>query len=393
MLNKPRMLTPGPTPLPENVRLAMAQDMIHHRKAEFKGIMEETQKNLRLLFGTALPVIPLASVGTGAMTAAVTNLFAAGETVIVIEGGKFGERWTEIATHSKLNVITLKVEWGKSVSVDAVAKILAEHPEAAGLFVQCSETSTGAMHPVREIAALTRKTNTLLVVDGVSSVGISPCPMDEWGLDCLLTGSQKGLMLPPGMSLIALSDRAWKKAETLTPSCYYFDLIAERKNILQNQTRFTTPVSLIIGLHKSLEMFMETGLETVYRKQWALTSMVRAGVKALGLELYAEEGYAWGVTSIKLPAGVDGQALIAHAAKEYSVIFAGGQDHLKGRIVRMGHMGWVDFGDVCTGLFVLAESLRACGGYSACRDYLEQALSAYQHALQNYDTENSYAEA
>ncbi|WP_027182196.1 pyridoxal-phosphate-dependent aminotransferase family protein [Oleidesulfovibrio alaskensis] len=391
MLNKPRMLTPGPTPIPAAVRLAMAQDMIHHRKPAFKAVMAETQRLLRPLFGTAQPVLPLSCSGTGAMTAAVTNLFSAGEKVVVVEGGKFGQRWTEIARSHGLVPVVIEVPWGSAVTAQAVKQTLEQHGDAAGVLVQCSETSTGVMHPVREIAAVTRSAETLLVVDGISSVGLSPCPMDEWGVDCLLTGSQKGLMLPPGLALIALSERAWARTATVTPSCFYFNLRAERKNAEADQTLFTTPVSLIIGLRESLRMYEETGLEEVFRKQWALTQMARTGVSAMGLAPFVAADYGWGLTSIALPGGIDGTAVLAHAAQHYGVIMAGGQDHLKGRIIRMGHMGWVDWGDIAAGLHALAESYRACGGYIGCRDYIEQALQAYNEALLSYAENNPFA--
>ncbi|GFM32016.1 alanine--glyoxylate aminotransferase family protein [Desulfovibrio subterraneus] len=385
MLNKPRLLTPGPTPLPEQIRLAMAQDMIHHRKSAFKLVMAELQERLRLLFGTAQPVMPLACSGSGVMTAAVTNLFAPGEKVIVVDGGKFGERWIKISEGHGLQVVTVKVEWGNAVSVAEVEAALDAHPDARGLLIQNSETSTGALHPVHLLGGLTRARNMLLVVDGISSVGISPCPMDELDIDCLVTGSQKGLMLPPGLGLIALSERAWAKAETVPPACFYFNLLSERANCLKNQTLFTTPVSLIIGLNESMKMFMEAGLDTVYRKQWALTMFARTSVKEMGLELLAKDRFTWGLTSVMLPEGIDGSKLLEIAAERFGVYMAGGQDHLKGRAIRIGHMGWVDWADLAAGLHALAESFRACGGYIGSRDYLEKGLQAYHEALLTYD--------
>ncbi len=385
MLNKPRLLTPGPTPLPEQIRLVMAQDMIHHRKAAFKHVMAELQERLQMLFGTSQPVMSLACSGTGVMTAAVTNLFAPGEKVIVVDGGKFGERWAKIAKGHGLEIVTLSVAWGTAVTTAEVEAALDAHPDARGLFVQNSETSTGVLHPVRELAAITRTRDLLFVVDGISSVGISPCPMDAWGIDCLVTGSQKGLMLPPGLGLIALSERAWNKAETVPPACFYFNLLSERANVQKNQTLFTTPVSLIIGLNESLKMFMDAGLETVYRKQWALTMLARTAVKEMGLELLAPDHFTWGLTSVRLPEGVDGGKLLEIAADRFGVIMAGGQDHLKGRAVRIGHMGWVDWADLAAGLHALAESFRACGGYIGSRDYLEKGLQAYHEALLTYD--------
>lgn len=381
MQNKTRLLTPGPTQLPDRVRLAMARDMLHHRKPEFKKLLREVQENLRTLFGTEHPVISLAASGSGAMTAAVSNLFADGETVIVIEGGKFGERWNDICASLSVKTVTLSVPWGESAKVADVIKLLNENPAASGILVQVSETSTGVMHPVRELAALAAQRGVLLVADGVSAISISPCPMDEWGVDCLLTGSQKGLLLPPGLSFIALSRRAWDKAESIPCRDFYFNLIKERDNLAHDQTSFTPAINLLYGLHESLEMLLENGLEIVFKKQWALTSMTRTGIEAMGFELLAKTNYTWGLTSFLLPAGVASGPLLAHAAARYGVVMAAGMGHLKDCAIRLGHMGWVDFADVAAGLYATAASFEALGGHIGTRDYLEQALAAYETTL------------
>lgn len=381
MLNKLRLLTPGPTPLPEEVRLALAKDMIHHRKADFVRVMERVQPGLQYLFGTREQVLPLSCSGTGAMHAAVANLFARGEKVIVVEGGKFGERWREIAQSQGLVVISLIQKLGQAVSSDELAQALATHPDARGVLVQASETSTGVLHPVHALGALTRNTDVLLVVDGISAVGISPCPMDLWGIDCLLTGSQKGLMLPPGLALVGLSSRAWNKVREVRPDNFYFNLLAERDKSLHNQTLFTSPVNLLQGLAVSLDIFREMTLDRVYRKQWALTKMVRAGASSLGLELLAKTHFTWGLTSIKLSPGIDGAQVLKFAADNHGVVMAGGQGELKKSIVRLGHMGHVDWSDVLAGLYALRQGIVAAGGYSAARTYLEDALHAYEDAL------------
>lgn len=382
MLNKFRLLTPGPTPLPERVRLVLARDMIHHRKSEFKEIMGQVQQGLQTLFGTSGPVLPLSCSGTGAMTAAVYNLFAPGQKVLVVDGGKFSQRWSEIALSRGLEVQTITVPWGQAVTPEAVEAALKADPSIAGVFIQLSETSTGVLHPVEAVARITRQSQALLVVDGISAVGLSPCPMDAWGVDCLLTGSQKGLMLPPGLALLALSERAWACAEKQTPGCFYFNLVKERDNVLKGQTCFTSPVGLILGLKESLDMLLENGLEPVYAKQWALTMLTRAGLSAMGLELFAQKDFAWGVTSVLLPGGVDGTQVLRLAQEKHGVCMAGGQDHYKGRMVRIGHMGWVDWADVAAGLYALNDCLRAVGGYSGSRDYLERGMAAYRAALE-----------
>lgn len=383
MRNKLRLLTPGPTPLPEEVRLALARDMIHHRKQDFVRVMEGIQPGLQYLFGTTQQVLPLSCSGTGAMHAAVTNLFAPGQKVLVVEGGKFGERWREIAQAHGLLTTSLVLENGAAVSAAEVRAALDADPGLRGVLVQASETSTGVLHPVRELGAVTRDRDVLLVVDGISAVGISPCPMDAWGLDCLLTGSQKGLMLPPGLALLALSPRAWDRVRLVGSTNFYFNLLAERDKSFKHQTLFTSPVNLLQGLAVSLDLFRSQTLEAVFAKQWALTAMARAGAQSLGLELLAKTHFTWGLTSIRLPAGVDAGAVLKVAAERWGVVMAGGQGEMKKSVIRLGHMGHVDWADVLAGLHALRQGLHAAGGYCATRTYLEDAVRAYEEALRD----------
>jgi aspartate aminotransferase-like enzyme len=368
--------------LPENVRLALARDMIHHRKQDFKYIMNRVQTGLRYLFGTKQPVLTLTSSGTGAMSAAVTGLFSPGEKVLVVEAGKFGQRWSEISQAHGLEVVALPLDWGQAVKPRDVENALSRYPDISGVLVQASETSTGVLHPVQELARLCRLKNKIIVVDGISAVGISPCPMDEWGIDCLLTGSQKGMMLPPGLAFIALSERAWSRANEVRSRNFYFNLIQEREKCLAGQTLFTPAVNLIVALDECLKYFQEQGLQGIFNRQKAMTLMVRTGVRCLGLELLAESNYTWGLTSIKLPPGIDGVELLNTAAREYKVLMAGGQDHLKGKIVRLGHMGYVDWPDLLAGLFALRGALVKQGGFSGSRDYLEQAMLVYEEEME-----------
>ncbi len=386
MLNKHRMLTPGPTPIPSRVRLVMAQEMVHHRKDVFKKVMLDIQPKLQALFGTSGPVLPLNCSGTGSMTAAVHGLFAKGEKVLVLEAGKFGERWVHIAETHGCEVQRVSLPWGEAFDSKCVAQILDADTQIRGVFIQLSETSTGVLHPVAQIASITRERNVLLVVDGISAVGISPCAMDALGIDCLLTGSQKGLMVPPGLSLLALSTKAWEKAQTIPQDCFYFNLVKERTYVEKGQTTFTTPVSLILALHESLQMLfeegVEKGLDTLYRKQWALTLMARQGLQSIGFTPFVKEHFTWGLTSVLVPEGVNGSEIVRHAAEKYGIIVASGQDAYKDRMIRLGHMGYVDWADVCAGLHALAMSLQHAGGYSASRDYLEKALAVYHAALE-----------
>ena len=382
MLNKQRLLTPGPTPLPEDVRLAMAQDMIHHRKPGFKKVMNNVQQGLKHLFGTEQPVLSLTSSGTGAMAAAVTNMFEPGDTVLVIEGGKFGERWSDIAEKHGLEMIILPVAWGNAAKVIDVQNSLDRwQQKIKGVLVQASETSTGVLHQIKEIAEITRKRDVLLVVDGISAVGISPCPMDEWGIDCLLTGSQKGLMLPPGLSFISLSERAWGRVREVKPKNFYFDLLKERGKVLEDQTLFTPAIGLFAGLEQSLKHFEGDKLEQIYRKQWALTAMARTAVTALGLELMAMKHFTWGLTSLLIPPGIDASHLLEIMANDYGIVAAGGQGDMKGKMIRLGHMGHIDWSDLLAGIYALRQAFVACGGHTGCTDYMEQAMNSYTKEL------------
>ncbi len=374
-----RMLTPGPTPIPDRVRLAMAAPLPHHRKDAFKAIMHENQDMLKKLFCTEGPVIPLACSGTGAMTASAFNLFEPGEKVLIATAGHFGDRWIDIAKMRGLDTVVLRWAAGEAIDPDAVREAIEADPAIRGVFMQISETSTGVLHPVKDVAAITRGREVLLVADGISAVSLSPILMDEWGIDCLLTGSQKGLMLPPGMAFVALSPRAWARAEQVRPSCFYFDLIGERENCAKDQTHYTSPISLMVGLNEALKMLFEYGMENVFKKQYALMKMARAGAEAMGLELFVkEEKYStWGLTSICLPEGVKASPVIAKAWKDCSVILTAGQGELKERVIRLAHMGWVDWADIAAGLHALAYSLpeKPQGAY------LEAALDAYHKAL------------
>ncbi len=375
LFNKIRLLTPGPTETPDRVRLAMAGPMIHHRKPEFVQALAETQILLQKLFGTKEVVLPLATSGTGAMTAAVHTLFSAGEKVLVINIGKFGERWTKIAQTHGLEVVEHILDWGKAITAVELEKLLNEHKDIRGVLLQISETSTGAQNPIQEIAALLRTKDILLVADGISSVGISPCPMDEWGIDALLTGSQKGLMLPPGLALISLSKKAWEKAETIPQTCFYFNLLKEKENCLKNQTLFTSPISLILGLREALTMLLEDGLDEIYKKQWALTQMVRTACLELGFELAAKEHFAWGVTGLFMPKGLDSKPVVKQMYEKYGIIVTQGQAPLAAEMIRIGHMGWVDWSDIAAGLFALAESMKEIYQIEIPDGYLERAIA------------------
>ncbi|MDH4183685.1 MAG: alanine--glyoxylate aminotransferase family protein [Nitrospinota bacterium] len=360
-MKKRYLISPGPTPVPEEVLLEMAKPMIHHRTSQFSAIFAECAEGLKKIFGTAQPVLMLASSGTGAMESAVTNVFSRGDKALVINGGKFGERWGKIAEAYGLKVIWLNVDWGSAVDVSAVAQILADQPDIAGVFVQGSETSTTAAHPIKALATLTRNTQTLLVVDGITSVGVTDMPMDEWGIDIIITGSQKALMLPPGLAFISLSEKAWKKSEKCDIPHFYFDLKKELKNLKDSTTAYTPAASLIIGLRIVLKMMFEEGLENVYKRHDVLARAARAGAQALGLKLLAPNAPANSATGLYTPEKVDGGKLVKELRENYGVTFAGGQDHLKGKIIRIAHLGYFDSFDMVIAMSAIEMGLAKFG--------------------------------
>jgi len=363
-MKKRYLISPGPTPVPEEVLLEMAKPIMHHRTPQFSAIFAECAEGLKKVFGTAQPVIMLASSGTGAMEASVTNLFSPGDTVLVVNAGKFGERWGKISEAYGLHVEWLDVPWGQAVFPQAVEEALNKNPKISAVLTQGSETSTTVAHPIKELAAITSKRDTLLVVDGITSVGVVDMPMDEWGIDVLITGSQKAMMLPPGLAFIALSERAWAKSKSAKLPKFYFDLARERKNLKDNTTAYTPAVSLIIGLRKVLEMMFAETLPKVYARHDIMARAVRAGAEALALKLLAPISPANSATGVFLPEGIDGGKIVKDLRDNYGVTFAGGQDDLKGKIVRIAHLGYFDTYDMIVALSSLEMAL-AKFGYGA----------------------------
>ena len=377
---KQYLLSPGPTPIPNEVALAMAETMMHHRTPQFNKIFDEAREGLKKLFATQNDVLILAASGTGAMEASVANLFSPGDKVLVINGGKFGERWLNIANAYGLNPIEMKVEWGQAVKVADVDKQLKAHPDLQGVMIQASETSTTVLHPVQEIAKLT-KNGPLFLVDGVTAVGVVPLPLDEWNIDVLVTGSQKALMLPPGLSFIALSDRAWEKTKQAQLPRFYFDLNLERKNQQKGSGAFTPAVSLIFGVRASLAMMQREGLANVYARHARLCRATRAAAKALGLRLLAPDSPSPAATGIYLPEGIDADAVLEYLRDKMNVVLAEGQDQLKGKAIRIAHIGYMGGFDVITAIAALEMALRKFGaeiplgrGVAAAQEILLEAL-------------------
>jgi len=377
---KQYLLSPGPTPIPNEVALAMSETMIHHRTPQFNKIFEEARQGLKTLFGTNGDVLILASSGTGAMEAAVANLFSPGDKVLVINGGKFGERWLNISNAFGLDPIEIKVEWGQAVRVADVEKQLELHPDIQSVMIQASETSTTVLHPVKEIAKLTEN-GPLFLVDGVTAVGVLPVPLDEWDIDVLVTGSQKALMLPPGLGFIALSDRAWEKTNKAKLPRFYFDLNLERKNQAKGSGAFTPAVSLIFGLRASLNMMAREGFDRVYARHARMARATRAAATAMGLKLLAPDSPSPAATGIFLPNGLDADKVLDYLRDQMGVVLAEGQDQLKGKAIRIAHVGYMGAFDVITAIAALEMALRKFGaeipfgrGVAAAQEVLMAAL-------------------
>ena len=360
---KQYLLSPGPTAVPEQVLLRMASPMIHHRTPQFSAIFAETKAMLKQLYQTQSDALMLSCSGTGAMEAAVMNLCASGETMIYVNGGKFGERWGKIAKKHGINAVEILVPWGDAVAVEDVAAALHAHPEAKAVFVQASETSTTTEHPIQAIAALTKDLNCVTVVDAITALGVIDMPMDAWGLDVVISGSQKALMLPPGLATMAVSEKAWAMIEG-NKGCdtFYFDLLTERKNQKagRDTTAWTPAVSLIIGLNEVLKMMLAEGFEALYARHALLAKATRAGFDALGMKLVSNVPAA-SATGAFVPEGVDGAKFIQYLRDVMGVTFAGGQDDLTGKIIRVAHLGYYDVFDVCITMSAVEIALNRLG--------------------------------
>jgi aspartate aminotransferase-like enzyme len=359
-MRKSRLLTPGPVAVPERVLLAMAQPLFHHRTPEFAALFADVREGLRALFQTRRDVLVLSASGTGAMEAAVANLLARGDRALVVRGGKFGERWAALCAAWGAEPICIDVPAGDAVAPAAVAQALARVPDARALFVQACETSTGVWHPIRELAALVRDRGPLLVVDGITGVGVQELPMDAWGIDVLVSASQKALMVPPGLSFVALGERAEAALERASGPRFYFDLRRELREQRRGGTGFTAAISLLFGLREALRMIAEVGLERVFARHAALAEAARAAARALDLELFARVPAA-ATTAVRVPEGIDGKLLVRRLREEHGIALAGGQGELEGRIFRIGHMGATDGFDLLAAFAALEVVLGELG--------------------------------
>ncbi len=358
---KQYLLTAGPTPVPERVLLAMAQPVLYHRAPAFTECLKETQEGLGWIFQTSQLVLQVTGSGSAGMEAAVSNFLKKGDKALVIRGGKFGERWGKIAQAYGIECVFIDVEWGKSVDPAAVAAALDKDPGIRAVYATASETSTGAAHDVQAIGEITRKReNVLLCVDAITAIGVTDIKTDAWGLDVVVAGSQKALMLPPGLAMVAVSEKAWKANEKCDLPRFYLNLASERKSQSKGENAFTPAVSLIVGLREALRMLKEETLPGVFARHERLAKGTRAATLGLGLELFAEKPTT-SVTAIRVPAGVDGSGIVKHMRNKYGVTIAGGQDHLKGKIIRLAHIGYYSELDMILALGALEMTLADLG--------------------------------
>lgn len=361
-MKKCLLMTPGPTPVPPQVYQSFTQPIVHHRTPEFRELFKEVVEALKYVFQTQNPVLVFASSGTGGMEGAVSNILSSGEEVVVVKGGKFGERWEEICRAYGVKVIPVEVEWGEAVDPSRIKSILEEDKEGRikAVFTTLCETSTGVVHDIKSIGEIVKGRQSLLVVDAISGLGAEELRTDDWGVDVAVSCSQKGLMLPPGLAFVSVGERAWERVAKSTLPKYYFDFAKARKSLGGGETPYTPAISLLVGLKESLRLIKEEGLENVFQRHRRLAQATRAGVKTLGLELFSKAP-ANAVTAVKVPSSVDGAALVKVMEKEYGVKVAGGQASLKGKIFRIAHLGFMEAADIIITLSALEMSLESLG--------------------------------
>ncbi len=374
------LLAPGPVPVPGEVQRAMSAPLVHHRTDAFREIARRVQSGLQWLYETRDWVLTLTGSGTVGMEAAVVNFADPTRTLLTIGGGKFGCRWTEIARAYGLDVVELEVEWGSPASPEALDALLDRYPSTSAVAFSACETSTGVLHPVEELCAVVRnRADVLLLVDGITSVGVSPLPMDAWGIDVLVSGSQKIFAVPPGLTCLGISARAWSLQPSPGLACYSLDLQRELQHQREAQTSFTPATSLWMGLAQSLALMQKEGREPMWSRHALHASAVRAAVKALGFGLVSKRPCN-AVTAIKIPPAIDALELVANM-RQRGTIIAGGQGPLRGKIVRIGHLGSLGQRDILAGLGDFELALQEQGWSAPLGAATSAALRVYHTAF------------
>ena len=359
-MQKDYLLTPGPTPLPPQVQEALGRPMIHHRTAQYRALLTRVLQGLQTVIQTKQPVIVFTSSGTGAMEAAVCNTLSPADKAIVILGGKFAERWQTLCQTFGATVIPIPVSYGEAVDPEQVRRTLAQHSDAKAVFGTLCETSTGVVHDIQAIGALVRDSGAILAVDAISGLLADECRTDAWGIDILVSGSQKALMLPPGLAFLSLSEKASRFVDQAKSPRFYFDLRAYRKALADDDTPFTSSVSLVVALDEALKLILAQGIESVLQRNRLMGQAARAGVEAMGLTLFAKRP-SNGVTAVNVPAGVDGKRLVKQIQERYHVTLAGGQGEMAGKLFRLAHMGYIGPFDVLVALASIELSLAELG--------------------------------
>jgi len=388
MLHKNRLFTPGPTPLLPAAQTAMASFTAHHRTADFRSLFQRVLADMKEFIGTQNDVLVLASSGTGVMEASISNLTSPGDKVLVLTAGKFGERWTGLAKAFGCNVDVLSAPYGETFSLNDIRAKLT--PEVRALFVQATESSTGARHDIEGVAKIVRAQGeeTLLVVDAITGLGTTHLDSDSWGVDVIIGGSQKALMIPPGLAYCAVSERAWRRMETTTSPRFYFDLRKERKAAAKGESAYTPPTSLFAALGAALEFIRTMGKGDLAKGREALVdnaelcaAMTRAGAQALGFKLYASSPAA-ALTAISSPDGIDSGKIIKEFRESFDAVVANGQGEMKGQLFRIAHIGYYDYLDTIGILGALEHVLARVTGkpveYGAA---VRAAQQVYAHAL------------
>ncbi len=355
-----RLLTPGPSPVPEETLQELAKTVTYHRTAEFRQVLAEVTEDLKYVYRTKNPVLTLTSSGTGGMEASIANTLPPGSKAICLVAGRFGERWRSLCKAFGVEAVSVTVPYGQAVPPEQLKKALADHPDTKAVFSTFSETSTGVANDIEAFGKIVAPTPALLIVDTISGLGVMPCETDAWQIDMNVTGSQKALMLPPGLSFVSVSDKAWKVIESNSQRrVFYFDLLKAREKLVkENDTPYTPAHTLIKAARLSLKRIRAEGIENVWTRHARVAAAARAAIKGMGLELFAERP-ADGLTVAQMPAGIDSSAVLSKMEKQYGLKLANGQDQLKGKVVRLAHMGYIDQFEVLAGIagleLVLAE--------------------------------------
>lgn len=363
MKDKLMLMIPGPTPVPERVLQAMAKHPMGHRSADFSAIFGEVTENLKWLHQTQNDLLILAASGTGVMEAGIINFLSPNDKVLVGSNGKFGERWAEVTDAYGLQTIRVTSDWGKPLDPELIRSALAADTakEIKAVIVTHSETSTGVINDLKTIAAIVKEHGALIIADTVTSLGACSVPVDEWGLDVVGSGSQKGYMIPPGLGFVTVSEKAWEAYKTAKLPRYYLDLGKYRKNAAKNTTPFTPAINLIFALQSALQLMKDEGLENIFARHARHSAATRAAVKAMGLPLYAPDDYSSPAITAVMPTTVDAEEVRSVMKKKFDIILAGGQDSLKGKIFRIGHLGFVSDRDILTAIGALEATLIELG--------------------------------